>query len=173
MHVIQCRQWQSWDITNKLQCCLNVLPNGLKTITNRIDPSWLTLSKETYKQKCKKSLLQHPWRCTSYVMLIMHLMNYLYLPVRLSFWPFKILRIVFIFCVTCLVHKQLQYNTFYWYGIAKLLQVNFKTRNTTHATSTLRNYINIAISNCSVILRIRLNKKWRLKLTHTWGHHPW
>jgi len=46
--------------TNNLRCGLNVLPNCLKTITNQIDISRLTLSKETYKQKCKKGSLQHP-----------------------------------------------------------------------------------------------------------------
>ena len=46
--------------TNNLRCGLNILLNLLKTITNRIDASWLTLTKEIYKQKCKKSSLQHP-----------------------------------------------------------------------------------------------------------------
>ena len=46
--------------TNKLRCGLNVLPNRLKTITNRIDTSWLMLSKETYKQKCKKEFITTP-----------------------------------------------------------------------------------------------------------------
>ena len=46
--------------TNKLRCGLNVLPNRLKTITNRIDASWLELSKETYKQKCKKEFITAP-----------------------------------------------------------------------------------------------------------------
>jgi hypothetical protein len=46
--------------TNKLRCGLNVLPNRLKTITNRIDASWLMLSKETYKQKCKKEFITTP-----------------------------------------------------------------------------------------------------------------
>ena len=43
--------------TNKLRCGLNILPNRFKTITNRIDTSWLTLTKETYKQKCKKEFI--------------------------------------------------------------------------------------------------------------------
>jgi hypothetical protein len=43
--------------SNNLRCGMNVLPNCLKTITNRIDASWLTLSKETYKQKCKKEFI--------------------------------------------------------------------------------------------------------------------
>jgi hypothetical protein len=47
--------------TNKLRCGLNILPNRFKTITNRIDTNWLTLTKETYKQKCKKSLLHHSY----------------------------------------------------------------------------------------------------------------
>jgi hypothetical protein len=46
--------------TNKLRCGLNVLPNRLKTITNRIDANWLELSKETYKQKCKKEFITAP-----------------------------------------------------------------------------------------------------------------
>jgi hypothetical protein len=46
--------------TNKLRCGLNVLPNRLKTITNRIDASWLKLTKETYKQKCKKEFITTP-----------------------------------------------------------------------------------------------------------------
>jgi hypothetical protein len=46
--------------TNKLRWGLNVLPNRLKTITNRIDASWLMLSKETYKQKCKKEFITTP-----------------------------------------------------------------------------------------------------------------
>jgi hypothetical protein len=46
--------------TNNLRCGLNVLPNRLKTITNRIDASWLTLTKETYKQKCKKEFITAP-----------------------------------------------------------------------------------------------------------------
>jgi hypothetical protein len=46
--------------TNNLRCGLNVLPNRLKTITNRIDASWLELSKETYKQKCKKEFITAP-----------------------------------------------------------------------------------------------------------------
>jgi hypothetical protein len=45
--------------TNKLRCSLNILPNQFKTITNRIDTYWLSLMKETYKQKCKKSLFHH------------------------------------------------------------------------------------------------------------------
>jgi hypothetical protein len=43
--------------TNKLQCGLNILPNRFKTITKRIDASWLTLTKETYKQNCKKEFI--------------------------------------------------------------------------------------------------------------------
>jgi hypothetical protein len=43
--------------TNKLRCGLNILPNRFKTITNRIDTNWLTLTKETYKQKCKKEFI--------------------------------------------------------------------------------------------------------------------
>ena len=43
--------------SNNLRCGMNVLPNRLKTLTNRIDASWLTLSKETYKQKCKKEFI--------------------------------------------------------------------------------------------------------------------
>jgi hypothetical protein len=46
--------------TNKLRCGLNSLPNRFKTITNRIDASWLTLIKETYKQKCKKEFITLP-----------------------------------------------------------------------------------------------------------------
>ncbi len=40
--------------TNKLWCGLKILPNRFKTITNRINASWLNLTKETYKQNCKK-----------------------------------------------------------------------------------------------------------------------
>jgi hypothetical protein len=46
--------------TNNLRCGLNALPNCLKTITNRIEASWLTLSKETYKQRCKKEFITTP-----------------------------------------------------------------------------------------------------------------
>jgi len=46
--------------TNNLRCRLNVLPNCLKTITNRIDIRWLTVSKEAYKQKCKKEFITTP-----------------------------------------------------------------------------------------------------------------
>ena len=46
--------------TNKLQCGLNILPNRFKTITKRIDASWLTLTKETYKQNCKKEFITSP-----------------------------------------------------------------------------------------------------------------
>ena len=46
--------------TNKLRCGLNILPNRFKTITNRIDASWLTLTKETYKQNCKKEFITTP-----------------------------------------------------------------------------------------------------------------
>ena len=43
--------------SNNLRCGMNVLPNRLKTITNRIDANWLMLSRETYKQKCKKEFI--------------------------------------------------------------------------------------------------------------------
>ncbi len=46
--------------TNKLRCGLNILPNRFKTITNRIDASWLTLTKETYRQNCKKEFITTP-----------------------------------------------------------------------------------------------------------------
>jgi hypothetical protein len=46
--------------TNKLRCGLNILPNGFKTITNRIDTNWLSLTKETYQQKCKKDFITSP-----------------------------------------------------------------------------------------------------------------
>jgi hypothetical protein len=46
--------------TNKLRCGLNILPNRFKTITNRIDANWLNLTKETYKQKCKKEFITAP-----------------------------------------------------------------------------------------------------------------
>jgi hypothetical protein len=46
--------------TNKLRCGQNVLPNCFKTITNRIDASWLSFSKETYKQKCKNEFITMP-----------------------------------------------------------------------------------------------------------------
>jgi hypothetical protein len=46
--------------TNKLRCGLNILPNRFKTITNRIDTNWLSLTKETYKQKCKKEFITSP-----------------------------------------------------------------------------------------------------------------
>jgi hypothetical protein len=46
--------------TNKLRCGLNILPNRFKTITNRIDANWLNLTKETYKQKCKKEFITTP-----------------------------------------------------------------------------------------------------------------
>jgi hypothetical protein len=46
--------------TNKLRCGQNVLPNRFKAITNRIDASWLSLSKETYKQKCKNEFITMP-----------------------------------------------------------------------------------------------------------------
>jgi hypothetical protein len=47
--------------TNNLPCGLNILPNRLKTITNRIDASWLMLTKEIYKQKCKKEFITTPF----------------------------------------------------------------------------------------------------------------
>jgi hypothetical protein len=61
-NVLQNRRSPKLQFTsaNNLRCGLNILPNCLKTITNRIDASWLTLTKETYTQKCKKSSLQHP-----------------------------------------------------------------------------------------------------------------
>jgi hypothetical protein len=46
--------------TNKLRCGLNILPNRFKTISNRIDSSWLTLTKETFKQNCKKEFITRP-----------------------------------------------------------------------------------------------------------------
>ena len=46
--------------TNRLRCGFNVLPNRLKTITNRIEREWLTLTKECYKQKCKKEFITTP-----------------------------------------------------------------------------------------------------------------
>jgi hypothetical protein len=46
--------------TNRLRCGLNILQNRFKTITNRIDASWLTLTKETYKQNCKKEFITTP-----------------------------------------------------------------------------------------------------------------
>ena len=46
--------------TNKLQCGLNILPYCFKTITNRIDASWLILTKETYEQNCKKEFITTP-----------------------------------------------------------------------------------------------------------------
>jgi hypothetical protein len=46
--------------TNKLRCGLNILPNRFKTITNRIDTNWLSLTKDTYKQKCKKEFIISP-----------------------------------------------------------------------------------------------------------------
>ena len=46
--------------TNKLRCGQNVLPNRFKAITNRMDASWLSLSKETYKQKCKNEFITMP-----------------------------------------------------------------------------------------------------------------
>ncbi len=41
--------------TKNVRCQLNTLPNHLKIITKLKDPILLKLSKETYKQKCKKS----------------------------------------------------------------------------------------------------------------------
>jgi hypothetical protein len=46
--------------TNKLRCGLNVLPNRFMTITNQIEESWLTLSKEAFKQRCKKEFITTP-----------------------------------------------------------------------------------------------------------------
>jgi len=46
--------------TNKLRCGQNILPNRFKSITNRIDASWLSLSKEIYKQKCKNEFITTP-----------------------------------------------------------------------------------------------------------------
>jgi hypothetical protein len=46
--------------TNKLQCGLNILPNWFKTITNRIDTNWLSLTKETFKPKWKKEFITSP-----------------------------------------------------------------------------------------------------------------
>jgi hypothetical protein len=46
--------------TNKLRCGQNILPNRFKSITNRIDASWLSLSKEIYKQKCKNEFITMP-----------------------------------------------------------------------------------------------------------------
>jgi len=46
--------------TNRLRCGLNILPNRLKLISNRIDATWLTLTKESYKQRCKKEFITIP-----------------------------------------------------------------------------------------------------------------
>ena len=46
--------------TNRLRCGLNILPNRLKTISNRIETSWLMLTKESYKQRCKKEFITTP-----------------------------------------------------------------------------------------------------------------
>jgi hypothetical protein len=46
--------------TNRLRCGLNILPNRLKLISNRIDATWLTLTKESYKQRCKKEFITTP-----------------------------------------------------------------------------------------------------------------
>ena len=46
--------------TNKLGCGLSILPNHFKKISNWIDSSWLTLTKETYKQNCKKEFITTP-----------------------------------------------------------------------------------------------------------------
>ena len=48
--------------TNNLRCGLNVLPNRFKTITNRIETNWFTLTKESYKQKCKSEFITTPLR---------------------------------------------------------------------------------------------------------------
>jgi hypothetical protein len=49
-----------FSTTKKLTCGLNILPNQFETITNRIDTNWLTLTKETYKQKCKNEFITSP-----------------------------------------------------------------------------------------------------------------
>ncbi len=46
--------------TNNLQCGLILLPNCLKTISNRIEKDWLTLTKECYKQIFKKEFITIP-----------------------------------------------------------------------------------------------------------------
>ncbi len=85
--------------------------NRLKMITNRIDTSWLMLSKETYKHKCKKKVYYN----TLGSVLVISCQLFIWwitcdLPVKLSLWPFNMLCIIFILCVTCLVNKLLQYN---------------------------------------------------------------
>jgi hypothetical protein len=59
LHNRRCTKLQ-FTSSNKLRCGLNFLPNHFKTITNRIDVSWLTLAKETYKMRCKKEFITNP-----------------------------------------------------------------------------------------------------------------
>ena len=53
-----------------LRCGINVFPNHLDTIKNKIEKEWLTLTKECNKQRCKKSLLQHRYPSTKHFMII-------------------------------------------------------------------------------------------------------
>ena len=79
--------------TNKLRCGLNILPNRFKTITNRIDANWLNLTKETYKQKCKKEFITSPllsywfipigWDFVNCIWLFYQLLSFILL------WPFN------------------------------------------------------------------------------------
>ena len=52
--------------TNNLRCGLNLLPNRLKTILNRIEKEWLTFTKECYKQRCKKEFITIPLPLSKY-----------------------------------------------------------------------------------------------------------
>ena len=46
--------------SNKLRCGFNILPNRMKTISNRIEKSWFELTKDVFKQKCKLEFITKP-----------------------------------------------------------------------------------------------------------------
>ena len=46
--------------SNRLRCGINTLPNRLKTISNRIEKSWFSYSKDAFKLKCKMEFITTP-----------------------------------------------------------------------------------------------------------------
>jgi hypothetical protein len=44
--------------TNQSHAGLNNITNRLRTVTNMLHKSWLDLSRETFKLKCKKFIIQ-------------------------------------------------------------------------------------------------------------------
>ena len=46
--------------SNKLRCGINILPNRMKTISNRIERSWFQLTRVAFKLKCKNEFITTP-----------------------------------------------------------------------------------------------------------------